>query len=126
MDKLIIYNSDNVAIELPRTRQLTVGSAQVYKEITTADGTRKRYVIGHRPEVVATWDYFPADLLNTVSQLARSCSFYTVRYPDTDGTDKSGLFSVNASNVGVFMYRNGKPVFHGLTLTFTAQRTERA
>lgn len=125
LDKLIIYNSNNTAIELPRTREITYADHQVFKEITTADGSRKRYVIGSRPEVIATWDYFPAELLTQVSNLARSCAFYQLDYPGIDGTDKTGLFSVATSTVGVFMYRNGRPVWHGLTLTFTAQNVER-
>lgn len=122
---LILYNSNGQPIVLPRTRELTVGSSQVYKEIVTADGTRKRYVIGYRPEVVATWDYFPADLLAEVTAIARSCSFFTMDYPGEDGNDNSGLFSVEASSVGVFAYRDGKPIWRGLTLTFSAQTTGR-
>lgn len=47
-----------------------------------------------------------------------------VDYPDIDGSDKSGMFKITMSNMGIFKFKNNVPMWRGLTLTFTSQAVE--
>lgn len=121
MEQLRIYNkAEDSIIELPLA-DLTLGGENVKKEVQMAAGNVVQYVQGFRPNISAYWDYFPADLLAQVTQLIRLGGWFRVDYPDIDGNDKSGYFSVTASSMGLFTYQDGKPFWRGLTLTFSSR-----
>lgn len=125
MRNIIIYNKDeSTGIELPITRNLSIGGQSVDKEITMAAGNRVKYIIGYRATITAKWDYFPQDVLTELHALIRQGGWFKVRYPDLDGADNEGYFSVSQSSMGVFTYQNNTPMWRGLTLTFTAREVE--
>lgn len=124
MERLKIYVKDESEyIELPKA-DLTVGGEMVYTEVQMAAGNLVHYVQGYRQNITATWDYFPADLLASVTGLIRSGGWFRVDYPDIDGADKSGYFHISPSSMGVFTYQDGKPFWRGLTLTMVARELE--
>lgn len=125
MHNIKIYGKDeSFSIELPKTRAITSGGEIVKKEVQMAAGNIVQYVQGFRHVLTAEYDYFPADLLAQLISLLRQGGWFLVEYFDIDGTDKSGYFSVTTSAMGVFKYRNGQAMWHGLTLTFTAREVE--
>lgn len=126
MQNIRIYSKDEtVGYTLPKVRAITVGGENVKKEIQMAAGNIVQYVQGFRPSITAEFDYFPAALLSQVISLIRQGGWFLVEYPDPSGQDKSGYFSITPSAMGVFCYRNGNPMWHGLTLTFVSREVER-
>lgn len=124
MEQLKLYSKDeSQTYELPKA-ELTIGGDAVGTEIQMAAGNLVRYIQGYRKVIRATWDYFPADLLAQVTGVIRSGGWYRLDYPDIDGTDKSGYFKIEPTEMGVFTYLDGAPVWHSLTLAFTARDVE--
>lgn len=126
MQQIKIYSKDeSISYTLPKVRAITVGGENVKKEIQMAAGNLVQYIQGFRPAITAEFDYFPADLLAQVTALIRQGGWFLVEYPDQDGQDKTGYFSITPSAMGVFRYREGKPIWHGLTLNFISRDVER-
>ena len=121
MQTLKIYNANNVAIELPRTKKISMGGELVATEVTMVSGRKVQYVQGFRPSFTAEWEWFPNDLLAQLTNLLRQGGYFMVEYPDQDGTAKSGYFAVSYPNTGVFKFKDGKPMWYGVSLTFSAQ-----
>lgn len=122
MRNIIIYSKDETeAYTLPSVRDVKNGGENVCKEIQMAAGNFVQYIQGYRPGFSATWDYFPADLLADLTGLLRRGGYFKVDYPDLDGADKSGYFKITQSQMGVFRYKDGVPIWHGLTLTFVSR-----
>lgn len=124
MQQLKIYNAQNQAIELPRTKKISMGGALVATEVEMVSGRRVQCVQGFRPSFTAEWDWFPNDLLAQLTALLRQGGFFKVDYPDQDGNDKSGKFSISYPSTGIFKFKDGKPMWYGVSLTFTAQGVE--
>lgn len=122
MQQLKIWDKEEESyITLPRDHSLVNGGEVVAKEVQMAAGNIVTYVQGYRPSLSVTFDYFPADLLTQLTSLIRQGGWFKVDYPDLDGADKSGYFKITPSQMGVFAYRNGSPVWRGLTLTFVSR-----
>lgn len=121
MQQLKIYNTQNQAIELPRTKKISMGGELVATEVTMVSGRKVQYVQGFRPSFTAEWEWFPNDLLAQLTNILRQGGYFKVEYPDQDGTDKSGYFAVSYPNTGIFKFKDGKPMWYGVSLTFSAQ-----
>jgi hypothetical protein len=117
--------SDGVTtITMPKVRKVSVGGAEVAKEVTMASGKMVKDVIGHRTVVEAEWDYVPASTIATLHSLLRQGGYFSVGYPDPDGTYKSGSFSVSYPTSKIFKFKNGVAMWHSVSLTMTAQEVE--
>lgn len=121
MQQLKIYNAQNQVLELPRTKKISMGGELVATEVTMVSGRKVQYVQGFRPSFTAEWEWFPNDLLAQLTNLLRQGGYFKVEYPDQDGTDKSGYFAVSYPNTGIFKFKDGKPMWYGVSLTFSAQ-----
>ena len=121
MQQLKIYNAQNQVLELPRTKKISMGGELVATEVTMVSGRKVQYVQGFRPSFTAEWDWFPNDLLAQLTNILRQGGYFKVEYPDQDGTDKRGYFAVSYPNTGIFKFKDGKPMWYGVSLTFSAQ-----
>lgn len=120
MDKITI--SDGLTtITMPRTRKLNVGGEIVSSETKMASGKRVAEVVGCRITIKADWDYVPAETMAALTTMLRKGLFFTVGYPDPDGTDKSAAFSISIPAPGIFKFVSGVPMWHGVSLTMAAQ-----
>jgi hypothetical protein len=114
--------SDGVTtITMPKVRKVSVGGKEVAKEVTMASGKMVKDVIGHRAVIAAEWDYVPANTMAALVNLLRAGGYFTVGYPDPDGTDKSGSFSISYPQNKIFKFVSGVPMWHGVQLVMTAQ-----
>ena len=120
MQTLKIYNTQNVAIGRRRAEEVWVGGGGVAAEVTMVSGRKVQYVQGFRPSFTAEWEWFPNDLVAQLTNLLRQGGYFKVEYPDQDGTDKSGYFAVSYPNTGIFKFKDGKPMWYGVSLTFSA------
>lgn len=116
MENLIIGG-----VEMPRTKTLEVGGAYESKEATMASGKIVRDIIGWRTELSASWEWVPAGLLAQLVPLARKGDFVTIQYPDSDGSDASGQFSIVIGSQKIFKFVDGAPMWYNVELTATAQ-----
>lgn len=120
MDKITI--SDGITtITMPRTKKITVGGKIASSETEMASGKRVAEVIGCRIIINADWDYVPAATMAALTTMLRKGLFFTVGYPDPDGTDKSGAFSITIPSSGIFKFVSGVPMWHGVSLVMTSQ-----
>lgn len=116
MEKIII-----AGIEMPRVRTIEVGGSYEAKEATMASGKIVRDVLGWRAEIRATWEWVPAGLLSQLVPIARSGEFVPVQYPDANGEDTTGIFSIDIGNQKIFKFVEGSPMWYNVELTATAQ-----
>ena len=79
MQQLKIYNAQNQAIELPRTKKISMGGALVATEVEMVSGRRVQYVQGFRPSFTAEWEWFPNDLLAELTALLRQGGFFPTK-----------------------------------------------
>lgn len=121
MQTLKIYNAQNQVLELPRTKKISMGGELVATEVTMVSGRKVQYVQGFRPSFTAEWEWFPNDLLARLTNLLRQGGYFKVEYPDQDGVDKSGYFAISYPSTGIFKFKDGKPMWYGVSLTFSAQ-----
>jgi len=108
-------------ITMPRTRSLNVGGSPVKKDATMASGKIVNEMIGHRTTITASWKAVPQETMNSLTALLRQGGFFTVAYPDTDGTDKSADYIISYPSPGVWKYHGGDPVWANVTLNMSAQ-----
>ena len=119
-----MWHLDNIVIggiEMPRTKTIEIGGEYESKETTMASGKIVRDVIGWRTELTAEWEWVPAGLLARLVPIARSGEFVTIQYPDSIGTDTSGVFSIEIGEQKVFKFVNSEPMWYNVQLTATAQ-----
>lgn len=119
-----MWHLDNIVIggiEMPRTKSIEIGGEYESKETTMASGKIVRDVIGWRTELTAEWEWVPAGLLTQLVPIARSGEFVTIQYPDSTGSDASGVFSIEIGEQKVFKFVNGAPMWYNVELTATAQ-----
>lgn len=119
-----MWHLDNIVIggiEMPRTKSIEIGGEYESKETTMASGKIVRDVIGWRTELTAEWEWVPAGLLAQLVPIARSGEFVTIQYPDSTGSDASGVFSIEIGEQKVFKFVNGAPMWYNVELTATAQ-----
>lgn len=119
-----MWRLDNIVIggiEMPRTKTIEIGGGYESKETTMASGKIVRDVIGWRTELAAEWEWVPAGLLAQLVPIARSGEFVTIQYPDSTGSDTSGVFSIEIGEQKVFKFVNGEPMWYNVQLTATAQ-----
>ena len=121
MQTLKIYNANNNVLEMPQTKRISMGGELVATEVTMVSGRKVQYVQGFRPSFTAEWEWFPNDLLAQLTNILRQGGYFRVEYPDQDGTDKSGYFAVSYPNTGIFKFKDGKPMWYGVSLTFSSQ-----
>lgn len=117
----ITISNGAATITMPRIKKITVGGAEVAKEVTMASGKMVKDVIGHRAVVSAEWDYVPAATMAALINLLRAGGYFTVGYPDPDGTDHEADFSISIPSPGIFKFVSGVAMWHGVQLTMTAQ-----
>lgn len=108
-------------IQMPKTKTLEIGGAFESVEATMASGKIVRDVIGWRTELTAAWEWVPAGLLAQLVPLARSGNFVEIQYPDADGTNKTGNFTIEIGSQKIFKFVNGNPLWYNVELTATAQ-----
>lgn len=124
MRNIIIYSPSGGAISLPDTKKISMGGAMIATEVEMVSGRKVQYVQGFRPSFTAEWDWFPNDILAELTGVLRQGGFFRVDYPDQDGNDKSGSFSISYPTTGIFKFKDDKPMWYGVSLTFTAQEVE--
>ena len=117
----ITISNGVTTITMPRIKKITVGGAEVAKEVTMASGKMVKDIIGHRAVINAEWDYVPAATMAALINLLRVGGYFTVGYPDPDGTDHSEDFSISVPAPGIFKFVSGVAMWHGVKLTMTAQ-----
>lgn len=120
LDKIII--SDGITtITMPRTKKISISGQEVANEVTMASGKTVKEMIGFRTKITAEWDYVPASTIAALHTMLRQGGYFTVGYPDPDGTDKSGKFSISYPTSKIFKFVSGVAMWYGVTLTMTAQ-----
>ncbi len=117
----ITINDGTTTITMPKTRKISVGGKIDSTETEMASGKRVAEVKGCRVVINAEWDYVPAATMAALTAMLRKGLFFTVGYPDPDGTDKSAKFSISIPTPGIFKFVSGAPMWHGVSLVMTAQ-----
>jgi len=120
MDRIIISN-DVYSITLPLSKKPMIGSEEVSHKVEMASGKIVKEIIGFRTVIDTEYDAIPATSLTKVIKMVRAGGFLNVQYPDLDGTDKSELFDVTVSQMGIFKFHNGSPWWRGLILHMQSQ-----
>lgn len=124
MDKITIYSADlSQSLTLPRVKDVQVGAKEVSNTVKMASGKVVKDMLGYRAVVTASWDWLPAGSIVTLAALLRGNPFLYVEYPSPGGS-ATGWFEVEYPNMKVFAYKNGEAVWHGVTLSMTAQEVE--
>lgn len=114
--------SDGITtITMPKTRNIKVGGKIVSSETEMASGKRVSEITGCRIIIDADWDYVPSETMAALTTMLRKGLFFTVGYPDPDGTDKSAAFSISIPTPGIFKFVSGSPMWHGVSLVMTSQ-----
>ena len=123
MVNIKIYNKGQTTfLELPKTRDVKNGGEMVYEETTMISGKSVMDIRGYRAGFSATWDWFPNDLLTQVLTLIRQGGYFPVEFTDDMGNTEIKAYKVSQNGQSsIFTFRNNMPVWHGLTLDFTAQ-----
>lgn len=123
MVNIKIYNKGQTSfLELPKTRDIKISGEMVYEETTMISGKTVMDIRGYRAGFTATWDWFPNDLLTQVLTLIRQGGYFPVEFTDDTGTTEIKSYKISQSGqAAVFTFRGGMPVWHGITLDFTAQ-----
>lgn len=109
---------------MPRIKDITVGAEEKSRQTVMASAKIVKDIIGFRPIVTASWDYVPADSIARLIAFVRSGNFLWVEYPSPTG-DSEGYYEISYPNCEVFCYKNGKAVWHNVTLKMTAQEVVR-
>ena len=86
-----------------------------------AGGNVVRDIKGFRPGYSFSWDYIPAAVVNQLIPMLRAGGYFTVEYPDTDGTDKTGVFLISYPQPKVFKFIGGVPMWHDFSLTISSR-----
>lgn len=105
---------------MPRVKDIEVGADEESKKTTMASAKIVKDVIGYRPTVSASWDYVPADTIAELIAFIRTGDFLWVEYPSPTG-DAEGYYDVEYPSCEVFCYKDGKAVWHNISLDMTAQ-----
>jgi len=122
LDKIKISSYDKTTtVTMPRIRDITDNGDNVYNEATMASGRKVRDIVGYRPAFKANWDWVPASTLTTLLTLIRSGTYLYIEYPDPVDGDSAGFFDVSYPTPAIFMFINGEPMWHNVSLTFTGQ-----
>jgi len=121
MSTQIVLTDGITTVTMPQVKAVSVSGEEVANETIMASGKMIKDVIGHRAVVNAEWDYVPAATMVSLINLLRQGGYFTVTYPDPDGTDKSGKFSVSFPKTKIFKFVSGVGLWHGVFLTMTAQ-----
>lgn len=117
----ITISNGTTTITMPKVKKITVGGEEVANETVMASGKKVKDVIGYRAVVSADWDYVPAATMAALTTMLRTGGYFTVGYPDPDGTDKSAKFSISIPSPGIFKFNGTTPFWHGVSLDMTAQ-----
>lgn len=121
MRNIIIYTPSGGTISLPDTKKISMGGNMVATEVEMVSGRKVQYVQGFRPNFTAEWEWFPNDTLAELTALLRQGGYFAVKYPDQDGNDKEGKFNISYPATAIFKFKDDKPMWYGVSLTFTAQ-----
>ena len=123
MTRIRIWESNSIArsLELPVTRDIKMSGEMEYEEVTMVSGKRVMDARGYREKFTAHWDWFPSVQFNTLLTWLRVGGYFNVNYPSETG-DASGFFKVeHTSGTTIFKFVNGVPMWHDVTLEFTAR-----
>lgn len=123
LDNIRIFKKDGVAfIDLPRTKNITYLDKPIVYETEMASGRLVQDIMGVRPTITAVFEYIPSETLKEVLELLRAGGFFNVTYPTPTGETREGMFKiVEGTGQKIFKFVNGKPMWYGLSLTFTSQ-----
>lgn len=122
MDKIKIYSNDKTySLELPTTRNISFTQKEISQETEMASGKLVKDIRGHRPVIVAEWDWFPSEKLIELLSLLRQGDYLFVQYPDPISGAAEGFFSISNPEVKIFKFVNGVAMWHSVVLTFTSQ-----
>lgn len=123
MVNIRIYDKGETSYyELPKTRDIQENGEMVYSENTMISGKKVMDIRGYRSGFIAKWDYFPNSLLTSVLQLIRQGGYFPVMLTDDEGITETKFYKIEQSGgSAVFKFVNNKPMWHGLSLQFTAQ-----
>lgn len=117
----ITISNGVTTITMPRTRHVVDAGANVDVVSTMASGLEVCDRKGFRPGFTYTWDYVPAATITALITMLRTGKYFTVNYFDVDGTDQSGVFSIDYPSFEVFAFRNGVAVWHNCSITIRSQ-----
>lgn len=117
----IIISNGTTSVTMPQTRSITVGGEEVANAVTMASGKIVKDILGYRAVVTVQWSYVPAATMAALVAMLRAGGFFTVTYPDPDGTDKSADFSISIPSPGIFKFVSGVPLWYGVQLKMSAQ-----
>lgn len=117
----ITINDGKTTITMPKTKKITVGGEIVSDTVEMASGKIVSEIKGFRTAITAEWDYIPASDMALLTTMLRKGLFFTVGYPDPDGTDKSGKFTISIPTPGIFKFVNGVAMWHEVKLKMIAQ-----
>lgn len=112
-------------IEMPKTKNIEIGGDVEAKEATMASGKIVKDILGFRKTLTAIWEWFPADLMISIVEIARKGDFVNIEYPDSTGKVESGQFKITIGNQKVFKFVNGSPLWYNVELSATAQELEK-
>jgi hypothetical protein len=105
---------------MPKVRDVTCGGTLEGDENTMSDGTKTFEVKGFRSTVTSVYDWVPQNIINDLVSMLRSGKYFTVSYPDPDGTDRTALMSVDPPESKVYKYVGTVPYWHNVTLKMSA------
>lgn len=122
MDKITIYSADRLqSVEMPVTRQVTMGGEEVADETQMISGKMVKDVRGFRATFTYEWEWVPADKMTMLHTILRQGGYFYVEYPDIVNGASNGIFSISYPESKIFKFVNGDPMWYGVALTFTSQ-----
>lgn len=124
MDRIRIYNSDKTdSVLMPRCRY-NIGGEAVQVSTQMASGKLVRDIVGHRRILTASWDWVPDVDIKKLHSFLRSCAPLPVEYHDIVDGPVEGVFVVSYPETGIFKFLGATPMWHGVSLTMTAQEVD--
>lgn len=117
----VVITDGVTEVTLPKIKKINVGGEIVKKTVTMASGKEVEEIIGFRPAFTGEWDYVAESTLQSLLTLLKTKSLLTVTYPDPVDTYVTGVYRVSYPQVGIFKYVLGSPMWHGVSIEFSAQ-----
>lgn len=127
MTQIKIWNkAENNYLMLPKTRDITTSGQMLYEETEMMSGKIVMDIRGYRNGFSANWDYFPAATLTSLLQMIRQGGFFKVEFSGDEGVNVTGYYKVEQNGgMSIFKFVDNFPMWHGLSLDFTAQAVSR-
>lgn len=127
MTQIKIWNkAETNYLLLPQTRDITTSGQMLYEETEMMSGKIVMDIRGYRNGFSANWDYFPAATLTSLLQMIRQGGFFKIQFSGDEGVAVTGYYKVEQTGgMSIFKFVNSVPMWHGLSLDFTAQAVTR-